>query len=244
MKEVNVICMKWGDLYSHEYVNNLYYAVKKNLKRPFKFICFTENGTNIDKEIIVKPLPEVNVPTKHDVSPWRKLGAYAEDLGGLTGKTMFLDLDNIIIDNIDCFFDYSDKFSIVENWTQIGKGIGNSTVYVFEIGKYSFLLEDFIRDPMSVIDKYDNEQIYVSKTLGKELVFFPAEWCKSFKRHCLRGKRFFKYFLEPIIPENVKIIAFHGHPRPHEAVEGRWPGTIIPYFKKPKWLAKYWGSNK
>ena len=52
----------------------------------------------------------------------------------LNYKTLFLDLDLIIIDNIDCFFNYNENFSIIENWTQLGKGIGNSSVYCFEIG--------------------------------------------------------------------------------------------------------------
>ena len=237
--KVNILCMKWGTLYSADYVNKLYNMVKRNLTLPFDFYCFTEDGIGILPEIKIKPLPEISIPTKNQVSPWRKLSMLASDLDGITGKALFLDLDNIIMDNIDCFFTYSDKLSIIENWTQKGQGIGNSSVYYFEIGKYGYILDKYNRDPEAVVSRYDNEQIFVSKEIGKALVFWPEEWCKSFKRHCIAG-RFMRFFKAPIIPKNVKIIAFHGHPRPHEALEGRWPKKLIPFLKKPSWLSEYW----
>jgi hypothetical protein len=240
MEKVNVICMKWGKPFPSYYVNRLHNMVKRNLTLPFNFVCFTDDPEGIDPEIITAPIPEVNVPPANQYSPWRKLASYQENLGGLSGKTMFLDLDNIIVDNIDCFFDYTDKFAIIENWTQLGRGIGNSSVYVYEIGKYKDLLEGFNNDPHKVVDLYDNEQIYVTKTLGTEKIeFFPETWCRSFKRHSVAG-RIGRFFIEPKLPEGVKILSFHGHPRPHEALEGRWPGKLIPLLKKPAWLSEYW----
>jgi hypothetical protein len=231
--------MKWGTLYSSDYVNKLYNMVKRNLTKPFDFYCFTEDPIGIDEAVIIKPLPEISIPPKNQVSPWRKLSMFASDLAGIKGKALFLDLDNVIIDNIDCYFDYSDKFCIIENWTQMGQGIGNSSVYCLEIGKYSFVLDEYNKDPQKIVDTYDNEQIFLSRMIGEDLVFWPSEWCRSFKRHSVPG-RFMKFFKAPIIPPKVKIISFHGHPRPHEALEGKWPGRLIPYFKKPEWLAEYW----
>lgn len=238
-KKVNVLCMKWGDLYSADYVNKLYHMVKRNLTIPFEFYCFTEKKEGIIPEVTIKPLPEINIPPKNQVSPWRKLSMLAEDLEGIKGKALFLDLDNIIIGNIDCFFTYSDKLCIIENWTQKNQGIGNSSVYCFEIGRYSYILNKYNQNSKEIVDNYDNEQIFISKQIGKDLVFWPESWCKSFKKHCVAG-RFLRFFIEPKIPKDVKIIAFHGHPRPHEALEGRWPTKLIPFLKKPTWLSKYW----
>ena len=44
MTEVaNIVCMKWGNAYGADYVNRLYNMVKRNMTRPFRFICFTDH---------------------------------------------------------------------------------------------------------------------------------------------------------------------------------------------------------
>ena len=57
---VNVICLKFGDYYSPEYINKLYRGVKRNLSRPFRFICVTEKPEGIlpEVETILFPLPK------------------------------------------------------------------------------------------------------------------------------------------------------------------------------------------
>ena len=42
-----VICMKWGTLYGAEYVNRLYHAVRRNITGDLRFICFTDNRSDI-----------------------------------------------------------------------------------------------------------------------------------------------------------------------------------------------------
>jgi len=42
MDTFNVVCYKFGDAYSSEYVNKLYHMCKKNITLPFRFICMTE----------------------------------------------------------------------------------------------------------------------------------------------------------------------------------------------------------
>ena len=46
--------MKWGSKYGHEYVNRLYKSIKKHTNRATQLYCFTDNNTNIDKDIICK----------------------------------------------------------------------------------------------------------------------------------------------------------------------------------------------
>lgn len=236
---VNVVCMKWGTLYSHDYVNKLFCMVRRNLTKNFTFYCLTDDASGIRSEIEVRPLPELYIPKKNQVSPWHKLAMFSKELYDIKGKTLFLDLDNIIINNIDAIIDYSDKFSIAENWTQIGQSIGNTTAYCFNIGEYSDILDKYLRDPERIVLEYRNEQIFVSKQLASQISFFPRNWIQSFKRHCLSGK-FLRFFIEPKLPSDVKIIAFHGNPRPHNAINGEWPGKFIPYMKPALWMKDYW----
>lgn len=239
MEKVNVLCMKWGTAYSADYVNRLHNMVKRHLTKPFDFVCFTDDPKGLQKGIIVKPIPEITVPLKNQYSPWKKLALYKKDLEGLSGKALFLDLDVVIVDNIDCFFDYSDKFSIIENWTQKGRGIGNSSVFCFTIGQYPKIYDDFQRDPNPIVNEHDNEQIYLSKVIGENKDYFPDTWCRSFKRHCV-NKSFIRLFKEAHFPKDAKIIVFHGNPKPDEAMEGRWPGRLIPYMRKATWIQDHW----
>ena len=48
---VNVLCMKWGTLYGPEYVNRLYGMVARNLRRPFRFVCLTDDASGIRFEV-------------------------------------------------------------------------------------------------------------------------------------------------------------------------------------------------
>lgn len=238
LMKVNVVCMKWGDKYDSEYVNKLYSMVKKNITIPYNFICITDDASGIRKEVVIHPIPEIKVPSRNDVSPWRKLLMFSSKMGNIKGKTLFLDLDIVIIENIDCFFSYSDNFSIIENWTQKGRGIGNSSVYMFEFGKYEYVLKEFIENMNEILNKYDNEQIYISKRIPN-IKFWPETWCKSFKIHCLPGG-LKNLFITPQIPEGTKIVVFHGNPKPSDAIEGKWPGTIRKFVRKTPWVEKYW----
>ena len=44
--------MKWGVRYNFNYVNNLYDSIKKHTSEKTQLICFTDDQTNIYKEVI------------------------------------------------------------------------------------------------------------------------------------------------------------------------------------------------
>lgn len=235
---VNVVCMKWGAKYGPEYVNRLYSMVKRHLQLEFRFACFTDDGSGLDSGIEVFPLPPIHVPEAHDISPWRKVALLNPELGDLTGKTLFLDLDVIIVDDIDCFFEFSDKFTIIENWTQLGQGIGNSSVYLFEVGAHSDVALKYEREIDTVFSEYSNEQIFISKNIPDKH-YWPKDWCRSFKFHAIpRG--LMRYLKEPSIPEGCKILVFHGYPNPDQALAGDYGTKLRKYFKPARWITDYW----
>lgn len=238
MQPVNIICMKWGTRYGPHYVNRLYNGVKKHLNIPYRFICFTDDATGLDQGVESFPLPEITIPEQHSVSPWRKLSLFSKQLGDLSGKALFLDLDVIIVDSLDEFFDFSDRFTIIENWTQKGRGIGNSSVYCFEVGAHSDILEFYEKNQTEVFSNYSNEQIYLSLNI-KDKKYWPAKWCQSFKFHAIpRGIK--RFLVEPMIPEGCKIVVFHGYPNPDQALVGDYGKKLRKYFKPAKWIERYW----
>lgn len=244
VEKVNVICMKWGEKYGPEYVNRLYKMVERNMTIPHRFVCFTDNPEGLDAGIEHFPCPEIPLPESHKNLPWRKIGLFSPKLGDLEGQALFLDLDIVIVDNIDCLFAHEGEFCIIHNWTHPDRIVGNSSVYRFTIGADSYVYENICKNMKEVLGEFRNSQTYLSNTV-KKLTYWPNDWCKSFKKHCV-PKGILRYLKTPEIPKNCKIVVFHGDPNPDEALAGKWPGggNIIKaphkYVKPTQWIADHW----
>lgn len=237
---VNVICMKWGTKYGPEYVNRLYGMVSRNLSRPFRFVCFTENTDGIRDEVETRDLPTLDLPEGIPERGWLKLATFQPNLGGLEGATLFLDLDVLIVDSIDCFFEFDAAFALCHDEKKKRQRIGNSSVYRFDIGCCPDVL-DYFRDNFETIrSSYRNEQAYLSRRMDEKgmLQFWPKEWCPSFKYHCVPTFPM-NFFLAPYIPDGARILLFHGKPEPVDAIEGR-SGKWYRYLRPASWIADYW----
>ncbi len=126
---VNVVCMKWGRKYGPAYVNILRRMVARNLTRPHRFVCFTEQTDGLDPEVEVLPLPECRVPARPEIEAWRKISLFTPQLG-LSGPTLFLDLDVVITGSLDPFFDYEPgRFCIIHNWTHPDRRVVRSRIH-------------------------------------------------------------------------------------------------------------------
>ena len=89
-------------------------------------------------------------------------------------------------------------------------------------------------------DSFRHEQAYLSSEIRKLgiLKFWPDEWCPSFKYHCVPPWPK-SWYQTPRIPENSRVIIFHGVPNPPDALigeSGKWWRLIRP----SPWLEKYW----
>ena len=241
-----IICMKWGSRYGSDFVNRLYSSIKRHTKKPTKLYCFTDIQQGINKEIICKPLPEINLPETISLTPWRKLSVWQYPLYKLKGDVLFLDLDLVITGNIDRFFDFEPgKFCVIENWTQLGENIGNTSCFRFPVGKYDFVFKKFQKNPEQIWKKFHIEQIYLSNEINEQY-FWPSDWCKSFK-HNLLPKWPFRIWQSAKLPLETSIVAFTGKPDPDDVIRGIWPIKKSQFYKKiykqlktPKWVSDNW----
>lgn len=205
---INIITLKTGTLYNHEYVNKMYSMVKRHLSKEFRFYCLTEDSTNLDENIIVVDLPNMELK-----GWWFKPYIFKENLFSTdnTDTNFFLDLDMVLIDNIDCYFEYnSDSTNIIglrdliytrhQHVVRLG-----SAILRWKNNTYSDLWTR-IEDDISNINGFPGDQDYIWKHNKESIEFFPTEWTTSFKweliQHGLRKQ------------ENM--IVFHGVPKPHE----------------------------
>lgn len=253
--EVLILTMKWGTLYGPDYVNNLYRGVARNLARPHRFICFTDDSTGLLPDIESLPLPDLGLPPGHKDSRWRKLALFRRDLAGLTGTALFLDLDLVITGPLDPFFDLPGNYYVIRDDDLFRPkplrklnpardaflhSVGNSSVFRYTIGAQAYVLDAFLADPAAATAKYEISQQFQSAQLAAhgELAYWPKGWCVSFKNDCVpRGLA--SYWRDPILPAGAKIVVFAGNPKMGEVLNGegqKWYRRI----GKADWLVQSW----
>lgn len=239
-----IVCMKWGSRYGPEFVNRLYSSIVRQTKRTTRLVCFTDDATGVNPAVQVEPIPDIKLPPDLINLPWRKLVMWKSPLADLSGDVLFLDLDLVITGNLDPLFDYEPgRFCVIENWTQPGQKIGNTSVFRFPVGKYKHIFDHFQADPDQILSRYNIEQVYISREIA-DMVFWPAGWCVSFK-HSLLPRWPLNFFQIPSLPTPTKVVAFTGKPDPDDAAIGKWPEKrwykkVYKFVRPVPWITEHW----
>ncbi len=240
-----IVCIKWGTRYPADYVNRLWSMIKRNTARPTRLVCFTDDADGIDPAVSVFPLPHIVLPEQVMWKPWRKVSLWQAPLADIEGDALFLDLDVVITGSLDVFFDYEPEkaFCIAENWSQIGKGIGNTSVYRWRVGTNTHIYNNFMRDGEAYVKKYRISQKYISGEV-EEMTYWPSSWSASFK-HTLLPRWPLNFFRVPVLPKDTRVVAFTGKPDPDEAEVGKWPTTVwwkklYKHVRVTPWITEHW----
>ncbi len=254
----SILTMKWGTLYSSEDVNRLYRQVSRNLARPHRFICFTDDAKGLDPGIEAQALPELGLPEGHADTRWRKLALFRPDLGGLSGTALFLDIDLVVVDDLSPFFDHPGDFLIIRDddlfrtkplrklnpdRDRFLHSVGNSSVFRFEIGQHGYILDAYLADPAAATANYEISQQFQSAQLAAQghLNYWPRGWCVSFKNDCV-PRNLLSYLKDPALPKGAKIVLFAGEPKMADVFAGtgnRWYRRI----GNIDWLRKAWQGS-
>ncbi len=102
--------LKWGDKYGAEYVNRLYGSLVKHYHKPFTLTCYTDNITQIKKEVKVKDINMLRKFNTDRVFTYEKLILMEKHKEGV-----WLDLDILIHDDITDMADDSADFKMIWN---------------------------------------------------------------------------------------------------------------------------------
>ena len=226
---VNVVCMKWGSVYSSAYVNILRQAVMEHLSLPHRFVCLTDDPEGLEEGIETFPLPNLGI----EYGPrggWAKLGLFQSELYDLRGSTLFLDLDLVILDSLEDFFTFqSGAVTLCYDFMPSPKDLlrafldrrttmGNSSVIGFRIGEQSQVYDRFIRDPQAAFKRFPNEQEFLSHYATK-VEFWDRGWCRSFRKD---SRYTFQFWRKPKMPPQAKIVVFHGRYKPDPLDHVEW----------------------
>ena len=252
MKPINVVCIKWGDKYPAYYVNRLHGGVKRFMRRPFRFICFTEKSEGIDPAVEVQPLPVEPfeeqlvrfTTTGTRRGAWRKVCLYQPGLAGMRGPVLGLDVDVAITGPLDELVDFAPgKVAMRRDWLEqrrMRPG-ANSSVFRFDPSLHSYIYEEFAADPEGCVSRARRqEQRHTSLTAlaHGDLEYFPGHWIRSFKRDSIPWPPL-NHFIEPKIPADARVVCFHGRPKMDEALVGHRGGftrSTLP----ARWLERHW----
>lgn len=237
--------MKWGTLYPAGYVNKLYGMVRRNIQGPLRFVCLTDDPSGVRSEVECLPCPMVALQPPYNNTGWRKIALWARELPGMDGDWLFLDLDVIVTGSLDDFFSFAPEksFVVMQNWTQPGRGIGNTSVFRFRVGQHPYIYDRLVPEFKTILAQHKIEQIYISRTIS-EMAFWPDAWCVLFKTHCVPPMPL-RWWKTPTRPATARVIAFPGDPNPHDAVRGIWPvkkpyKKFYKFIRPATWIADFW----
>jgi hypothetical protein len=222
--DLTVVCFLWG-LWgipkAIDYVNNLFQSVNRHLNIPHRFVCFSDRaGIAIHPDIEMITLSKDEIDLRWNLT---KMVVYKPD-NGLTGRVLLFDLDVVIVGCIDELAQYDGEF-ITCKAAYVKSGIGGSLIG-FEAG---YGAEELWKPLMG-----GKRGFHEAMTDGSERKYFDMRLRRhghhidfwqdlypgqvlSYKVHCQKTN---------CAPDNVRVVRFHGHPRPHEV--------------KDNWVMQYW----
>jgi len=168
---MNIICLKWGNKFSHEHVNRLYRMVCKNFHGDFNFICHTENANGIDRNVIIQPLSDYDLENW-----WWKLTLFQYPT---KVPTLFLDLDVVIQKDITHMKNYVVKdmlYLIKAYWkpyelNEFDTNL-NSSVMIWN-GDYTDIWKKFYKDSDYYMFKYNGIDSYLDHDQSEKLLYLP-----------------------------------------------------------------------
>ena len=244
-----VLCMKWGTLYGPDYVNVLFNAVRDHLDGPFRFVCLTDDAAGLAEGIEARPIPDLGIPPeKFAHGGWPKLAVFARALHDLSGRMLFIDLDSVITGSLEPMFALEGSFRAIgggDGWRRGGPPDAEvellSGVFAMDVGGHPEVLDAFVAEGAGAYARAENEQAYIEKTIS-DWAPWPAGWVVSFKRHLRRSMGADLVLPVHAPPEDARIVAFHGDPRPIHLVgrKGLWMDFPHSVRCPVDWLDAYW----
>lgn len=209
---LTVVCVKWGDKYSDEWVYKLRGMVARNLSMPHEFVCMTDKA--VDGVDCIPCAPDLP-------SWWSKVGLFRP--GILPGKKLYIDLDVIITAPIDGMVQFTDRLQAPDDFSYSlinpkqglgpdmrrllgGDGTVNSSVMLWADDDACDIWQQFQPEKMAEVH---GDQNWITQCLWPDrLQLLPPGWVCSYKYHIMQG-----------IPPSP-IVVFHGNPKPDELSDG------------------------
>lgn len=216
---LNVATVKYGSAYPADYVNRMLSMLTRHLAEPFDLYCITEDSTGLDPEIKVIA-PPFDVP-----GWWNKIFLFSPVMP--QGETLYLDIDQIITGDLTPLLETCRKsrarlcaYRDPLRW--MGSQVNSSWLY-YRAPELSFIYDAFRRDLPGVFELEGGDQLYIWQQM-KDIYFIDEAVpgaVKSFRFEvCVVEGETLQ--VPSDIDAHVRIVNFHGRPKPHELSQVGW----------------------
>jgi SAM-dependent methyltransferase len=204
---VTVVCVyKSGGDFNLDYVVRLRNMVARYSTIPYQFICLTD----------VKIDPNVCKSIQLDLGYngwWNKLQLFKNGIFN-TNRIIYFDLDTVILNNIDEILTLETDFAGLGDWfpgprRNIKENFGSGLMAWKNHRDFSFIFSGYDKTAKYI---HGDQRYIVDKLLENDVKYDTLQdlvsGIYSYKRNCLKQ-----------LPNDVRVICFHGQPRPHQIVD-------------------------
>lgn len=233
MRLESVVLWKWQPFkgyrstYSATNVNIAAAMVRRHYRPDVRVICVTDDPSGIDASVETLPLwPEyADLPSPHggkNPSCYRRLRMFHPEIGSVFGQRFLsLDLDTVIVGDVTKLWERPEDFVA---WGDTNPQPGshyNGSMLLLKAGSRPQVWTDFDPAKSPVMARsagcWGSDQGWISYRLGPG----EAKWSKA------DGVYSYRNHIKPnhgTLPENAKLISFHGSVDPWhaEAMQLSW----------------------
>lgn len=214
--------------FAPESVRTLRNMLKRHYPKPHRFVCVTDTPHELfrcDRTIETIPLWKdwADIPSPHgghNPSCYRRLRLFAPDAAKVFGDTELasLDLDSVLVRDVTSVFDRTEDF--VAFGETDPRSFYNGSFMRLRAGTRTQVWERFnpATSPKEAkaAGRFGSDQGHISHVLGPgEAIWRPSDGVYSFRVHLQSGKK--------PLPDNARLIAFHGGIDPWMAQAMRIP---------------------
>ena len=220
---INFVCVNWGLKFKPIYSQTLYNMVQRHLTIPHKFIIFTDS-IKLHKIVKGDNVEVRKLPFHEYQGYWNKLTLFSPE-ANLDGPCLYLDLDVVILDNINCFSEYGneDSFCVMRDFGQPQTWYNSSVLKFNNKTATKAIWKPFLEDKTNQM-RLQGDQNVITNMLNKSpklMKIFPDTWTQSYKWLDRSQTRFHKSNWTFEKSPYAKIAIFHGNPKPHESQQ-KW----------------------
>jgi hypothetical protein len=208
----------------------------------FRLTVFTDQDNVGLPGVRIIKLPDWNLQGPRQLW-WYKVFMFSPQ--EWTGPVFYMDLDTIIVNNIDKFWDWeAGKFCICQDFNRQfipDYPVSNSSIMRFDSEEHHKLYYDFIGNPNKIMRQYRGDQDYITAYLKErtDYAWWPTVYAMSYKWEILHGgskmggpniKHPDDYYYpeyDTVLPDSCSIVVFHGKPDPYDTNFGKKRLTVL-----------------
>lgn len=177
MKEIDIVCLKHGEVYDWSWVDKLYNGVARSFTDKINFHVLTDkiDESKPYNQILLPDFGNIKGYEKNAGAWWYKMWLFSNE-HPLQKQFVYFDLDMIFTGNCDFLLDCpEDKFGGILEWqmhlSNSARYMINSSVMVMNPTKHHYIWEKYIANRKQIEEKYHSDQDFIAYVIDRSTVY-------------------------------------------------------------------------